>query len=198
MTTRTLLLALALTGPTAIAQSPLPISLDADSSSFDRKTNVVRFKGLRLSQGALSIEAEDAEATGLDFADSRWRFAGGVTISVESARISSQTAELSFKNHELGEAILRGEPARFRDQSEVTGADISGRAGLFDYNNSQGTIRMVGEALLQEGSNRISGCELVYDLVQEAITANSEECGERVNLTIVPRRDTEEDPASDE
>lgn len=197
MTVRTCLLLLALWASSATAQSPLPISLDADSSSFDRKTNVVRFKGLRLSQGALSIEAEDAEATGLDFADSRWRFAGGVTITVESARISSQTAELSFKDHQLGEATLRGEPARFRDQSELTGTDISGRAVLFDYNNSQGTIRMVGEALLQEGSNQISGCELVYDLIQEAITANSEECGERVNLTIIPRS-TEEASGSDE
>lgn len=192
------MLLIALASQSAGAQSPLPISLDADSSSFDRKTNMVRFKGLRLSQGALSIEAEDAEATGLDFADSRWRFAGGVTITVESARISSQTAELSFKDHQLGEAKLRGEPARFRDQSEVTGTDISGRADLFDYNNGQGTIRMVGEALLQEGSNQISGCELVYNLLQEAITANSDECGERVNLTIVPRQDEQEAPGNGE
>ena len=45
----------------------MSISLDADSSSFDRQSNAVVFEGLRINQGDFTIEADQAEASGLDF-----------------------------------------------------------------------------------------------------------------------------------
>ena len=172
---------------------PLPISLDADSSSFDRRSNTVTFEGLRISQGALGIEADLALATGLDFENSQWQFTGNVRITIESAKILSDSAELRFIDHQLLSAALRGEPAQFQDVAQDTGEPIVGYANLFEYDTTQGTIRMTDEAFLSEGPNEISGCDLLYDLGRETITASSSECGQPVRMTIQPPQTSRDD-----
>ncbi len=183
------LAALLLACRAAVAQQapePLPISLDADSSSFDRRSNTVSFEGLRITQGALGIEADKARATGLDFGNSQWRFSGNVRITIDSAKILSDSADLQFLDHQLLSAALRGEPAQFEDVAQETGEPILGYANLFEYDTAQGTIRMTEQAFLSEGPNEISGCDLLYDLGRETITASSSECGEPVRMTIQP------------
>jgi lipopolysaccharide transport protein LptA len=183
---------------------PLPISLDADSSSFDRRSNTVSFEGLRITQGALGIEADNARATGLDFGNSQWRFSGNVRITIDSAKILSNSADLQFLDHQLLSAALRGEPAQFEDVARETGEPIVGYAKLFEYDTAQGTIRMTEQAFLSEGPNEISGCDLLYDLGRETITASSSECGEPVRMTIQPPRNIDDgelptaDPAAGE
>ena len=71
---------------------PLPISLDADSSSFSQETGTMVFRGLQISQGSMKIEADEAIATGLDFEKSEWSFNGNVNITIDSARINSDRA----------------------------------------------------------------------------------------------------------
>ena len=179
------LLALALP---AMAQlgSGLPISLDADSSSLDRRTNRISFQGLRITQGALGIEAELAWATGLDFENSEWRFQGNVRITIESAIISSSEAELKFEANQLKTADLTGQPAVFRDIRTDAGDAIHGQAKHFTYDNAKGTIRMSEAARITEGPNEISGCDLLYDVLQEKITVSSADCNELVKMTILP------------
>jgi lipopolysaccharide export system protein LptA len=38
----------------------LPISLDADSTDYDGKSSMLMFRGLRLTQGSIGIEADDS------------------------------------------------------------------------------------------------------------------------------------------
>ena len=184
----------------AHTQSPdtIPITLDADSSSFDRKTDTVTFTGVRITQGTLGIEAESAIATGLDFEDSEWRFNGNVRITIDSARVLSDYADLTFKSHQLLTAALRGAPAEFEDVRTATGETIRGQANVFTYDNSQETIRMSQDAWLREGANEIRGCDLVYDVMREKITASSSDCGERVMMTIVPSTGANEGESSEE
>ena len=189
-----LLLSTCLPGNAALAQpagGALPISLDADSSSFDRRSNTVTFQGLRISQGALGIQADEALATGLDFDDADWRFTGNVRISIESAKISADVAELRFVKHQLLSAALRGQPARFADVAQETGMPITGRANLFEYDTRNGTIRMTDEAFISEGPNEITGCDLIYDLGRETVTATSSDCGQPVRMTIQPPQVTD-------
>jgi lipopolysaccharide transport protein LptA len=184
-TTALVLLAL-MTPAAAQLGSGLPISLDADSSSFDRRTNQISFQGLRITQGALGIEAERAWATGLDFENSEWRFRGNVRITIESAIISSTEAELKFEANQLKTADLTGQPAEFRDIRTNAGEVIHGQAEHFTYDNAMGTIRMSEAARITEGPNEIRGCDLLYDVLQEKITVSSAECDEPVSMTILP------------
>ena len=44
---------------------PLPISLDADSSTFSQETGTMIFRGLQISQGSMKIEADELGANAI-------------------------------------------------------------------------------------------------------------------------------------
>ena len=169
-----------------LAQETLPISLDADSSSFDRDSNLIFFSGLSISQGDLTIEADEAEATGLDFEMSKWDLRGNVRISIDSTSISASTAEVSFQAHKLRAVRLRGAPAIFEDFSASRDIAIQGGASTLEYDNQERTLRMTDGAWLSEGLNEFRGCDLIYDIDEEKITSGSSDCGEPIIITILP------------
>ena len=174
-------------------EEPLPISLDADSSSFDRKSNSVTFNGLRITQGDFTIEADEAEASGLDFEQSEWIFEGNVRIAIDSATIESSSAEVTFAAHELLVVQLHGDPAVFQDFSAAREEAIRGGASLLEFDSTERTLRMTDGAWLSEGPNEFRGCDLIYDIDEEKITSGSSECGEPVVITVLPPA-AEEDP----
>ena len=101
----------------------LPISLDADSTAYDGKNSMLMFRGLRMTQGTIGIEAEEGRASNLNFEDSVWQFAGSVVIDVENGHIECDTADLQFTSHQLTLATIAGSPATFelkRPGSEET------------------------------------------------------------------------------
>jgi lipopolysaccharide transport protein LptA len=164
----------------------LPIVLDAESSSFDQKNDTVVFRGLQITQGELGIRADEAVASALDFERSEWSFSGNVRITVESAKLEADTALLVFKDHTLLTAELTGRPARFEDLSLTRRQPISGSANRLTFDNVERVLRLSEGARLSEGSNEMTGCDLIYDLEQQQITSGSSECGEQVVITIVP------------
>src|SRR5210317_2134292 len=91
----------------------LPISLDADSTAYDGKRSMLMFRGLRMTQGTIGIEADEGRASNLDFADSVWQFSGNVVIDVENGHIECETADLQFTDHQLTQATIAGTPATF-------------------------------------------------------------------------------------
>ncbi len=167
-------------------QDRQPILLDADSSSFDQKNETVVFRSLRITQGDIGIRADEAVASALDFERSEWRFTGNVIITIESSTIRAESAELVFADHGLLSAELRGQPATFEDLSVTRDQPISGSANILSYDNTTRVLRMSEGARLSEGSNEMTGCNLIYDLNQEQITSGSSGCGEQVVITIVP------------
>lgn len=168
---------------------PLPILLDAESSSFDQKNQTIVFRGLQITQGDLAIRADDAVASGLDFERNEWQFSGNVQISVGSANILASSAELVFEAHTLIVAELRGDPAEFEHFSEASEQPIRGSANLLSYHSDDNTLRMTEGARLSEGSNDITGCDLIYDLEQEKLTSGTSECGTPLVITIIPPSD---------
>ncbi len=175
---------------------PLPIALDAESSSFDRQTNRVEFRRLTISQGDMSISADEAVATGLDFEEGEWRFTGNVTFTVESARINADSALMTFMDNELQSAELVGDPATLEDLGDTDAEPVRGGAARLVYDNAAQIMRMLDSAWFASGQNEFRGCDLVYDLAQEKLTSGSSDCGEPVVITIVPRNEEDEERES--
>ncbi len=172
--------------------SRLPISLDADSSEFDRRNNLMLFRGLRITQGTIGIEADRGQTlfggdSSPDFRDSVWRFEGAVRIDVGTTHILCDSAELTFRDHRLSTAVAAGDPARFRDYRPEEGTTTTGQAGRFEYDLTAGRVTFSGDARISEGSNTIAGDLLVYDVNEQVVTARGRD-GEdsKVSLTIVP------------
>jgi lipopolysaccharide transport protein LptA len=186
---------------TAAAQDDSePISLDAESSLFDRQTNRVEFRQLTISQGEMSISADEAVASGLDFEQGEWRLTGNVTFMIESARISADTALMTFVDNELETAELVGDPATLEDLGDPEGDPdedpVRGGAARLVYDNAAQIMRMLDGAWFASGQNEFRGCDLIYDLDQEQLSSGSSECGEPVVITIVPRDDEDEESES--
>jgi lipopolysaccharide transport protein LptA len=184
-----LFLAGVLSSATALAQitdTRLPISLDADSTEYDGVNSMLVFRGLRLSQGTISIEADESRASKLDFEDSVWEFTGNVIIDVENGHIEANAANLQFVNHNLKVATIEGAPATFElqrpDSDDVTYAE----AGRLRYNIETGTIEFSEEAKITEGGNQISSSFLVYNIAEKRISAQSSGDDDKVKITYTP------------
>ena len=152
------------------------------------------FSGLRINQGDFTIEADEAQASGLDFEMSEWNFSGNVRIAIDSASIESTSAAVTFEAHELLIVELRGNPAVFEDLSAAREDPIRGGASLLQYDSESRTIRMTDGAWLSEGPNEFRGCDLIYDIDEEKITSGTSDCGEPVVITVLPPADDPESP----
>lgn len=190
--TKACLLAIALWPALAIAQVSdldlrLPMSLDADKTSYDGKNSLLLFTGLRLSQGHIGIEADEGRATRMDFEDSVWQFSGNVIIDIENGHIECDAAELKFDEFQLKVATVTGSPATFELKRTETGDVTYAEAGKLVYDIESGVIEFSDNATITEGGNQISSSFLVYNIAEQRINAESSGSEDgRVRITYTP------------
>ena len=173
-------------------QKTLPITLDAESSEFDRKNSRLRFTGLEITQGDLRIIADEAEATRLDFENNQWEFWGNVVIESADTKAYCDRAKIIFDDHQVTNAILTGEPARFEQVLPEDEKLTKGRANQLEYDLSGATIKLIDDAWLSDGANEVSGAKITYDLDKEFILADADDTGPvRMKFTPPENMDTE-------
>ena len=166
----------------------LPISLDADSTAYDGKNSMLMFRGLRLTQGTIGIEADEGRASNLDFEDSVWRFSGHVVIDVENGHIECDSADLQFTNHQLTLATIAGAPATFELTRAGSEEATYAEAGKLRYDLLAGTIEFSGDAVITEGGNKIASDFLVYNILEQRINAQGSPDGDgKVRITYTPK-----------
>jgi lipopolysaccharide transport protein LptA len=183
------LFALALPASQALAAhvEQQAISLDAQSSELDYKNNNLIFRKVRITQGDMSVAADQAQATGLDFENSRWVFRGNVKITMDQGQLTSDEAEITFAKKLLSKAIVNGNPAAFEQRSAKTGKLAQGRADTIDYDVAKGVVHFAKNAWLSDGQNEIRGESLKYNVLAQNIVAESAEQGsQRVHIIITP------------
>lgn len=166
------------------------VALDAASSDVDYRTNTVNFRDVVITQGGTRVSADTARATGLNFENATWNFRGNVRISVEGGALRSNEAVVNFAANRIARATITGEPAEFEQLRTASGELARGRAGLIDYDVPGGTVTLSKSAWLTDGRNEISGQELVYNVREQRVQAQTKpgDTG-RVRITIRPRED---------
>jgi lipopolysaccharide transport protein LptA len=176
----------------ALAQVPdldmrLPMDIDADNTTIDGKNSMIIFSGLRLTQGRISIQADEGRATRMELEDSYWHFSGNVVIDVDSGRIQCDGAELYFDEFRLRRATVTGSPAIYDLQRPGTEDVTHAEAGRLDYDLDAGIIRFSQEATITEGGNQITSNVLVYNIAEQRINADSTGAEDgRVRITYTP------------
>lgn len=183
-------LLLAATG-TASAQSgagPITISIDADFSALDRQANRGTFEALRLTvePDDLVIVADEASVTGLDANQGMWELSGNVRVTLGTSVLEAQRATFTFGDEALIEGELYGSPASFEDRPDEGQEPIVGSAERVHYSNTENILRLEGSVALTAGPNRITGCDVIYDLNQERVSSGTSDCGEPFRITIIP------------
>jgi lipopolysaccharide transport protein LptA len=189
-----LLLALwaaALPAPDAHAQLPAagPIELEADSSEIDRKNNRLVFHKVHIKQGELSVRADEAQGTSLEFAEAEWVFSGNVQIESAGTDLQAERATLRFVNHRVHGATLEGTPVSFEQARPDAAAPTRGHATRIEYDFEAQVLKLDGDAWLSEGQNEITGDSITYEIGAQRVVAGADQHGERVRITIVPPAD---------
>ena len=173
-----------------LADLRLPISLDADATDYDGKNSMLMFRGLRLSQGKIGVQADEGRASKLDFQDSIWRFEGNVIIDVENGHIECDSADLQFSNHTLRLATIAGSPATFELKRPGSDVVTYAEAGRLKYNLTTGVVEFSDNAVITEGGNQISSSFLIYNIIEQRINAQSSGDDEKVKIIYTPGDDT--------
>jgi lipopolysaccharide transport protein LptA len=200
VSSRSLLALLALLVPLAQAgAAPVtrdrqtPILLDAQSTSIDLKTNSAVFTKIRISQGAMSITADQGQASqqrsaDLYFENNVWNFRGNVKVIVEQGQLFSDDAQITFVNSVLSKAVVNGKPASFEQTLTKTGKPAKGSAQTIDYNAAKHLVRFSGNAYLSNGDNEIRRqSDLVYDIASQKVLAEeTQQNSQRVHIIITP------------
>jgi lipopolysaccharide transport protein LptA len=163
------------------------ISLDAQSSELDYKNNNLVFHKVRIAQGGMSVAADQAQATGLDFENARWVFRGNVKITMDQGQLAADDAEVIFAKKLLAKAIVNGKPASFEEPIAKTGKFARGHADSIEYDVAKGVVHLSKNAWLSDGQNEIRGESLKYNvLAQNLIGEGSEQGSQRVHIIITP------------
>ena len=188
----TVALGLTLAAPAARGAAPAKsevIALDAQSSELDLKSNNMFFRKVRIAQGAMSVSADQGQATqeALKFENSLWVFRGNVRITMENGLLTADEAQIDFIKKLLAKAVAHGKPAEFEQKIEKTGKVAHGHADNIDYDAAKGLVKLTKNAWLSDGQNEVHGESFVYNVLSQSIVADAADQGsQRVHIIITP------------
>lgn len=145
------LLSIACFSPVVAAQlvnSTDKIEVDADSTGADAVSGRLTFTNISIRQGAVSISANTAESSSLDFSNSTWTFRGKVRLTSPTASVEASQLELRFANRRIRSAMISGSPLKYIANNN-TATQIDGQSADVRFSNSAiTTITLTGSPLL--------------------------------------------------
>jgi lipopolysaccharide transport protein LptA len=163
------------------------ILIEAQSSEMDFKNNNLIYRKVRITQGTMSVAADQAQGSGLDFDNSHWVFRGNVKIAMQQGLLTSDEADITFTNKLLSKAVVNGKPAAFEQRLAKTGKLAQGHADSIDYDVIKGVVHFSKNAWLSDGQNEIRGESLKYNVLAESVVAEAaEQASQRVHIIITP------------
>jgi lipopolysaccharide export system protein LptA len=165
--------------------------LDAQSTEVDLRNNSAVFTKVRISQGNITISADQGHASqtssALAFDNNLWDFRGNVKITMDQGVLLSDEAQITFVNKQLTRATATGKPATFEQVIPKTGKVAKGRAGEVDYEVGKGVVHFSKDAYVTDGQNEMRGQSLKYNVTAQSVSADAAEQGsQRVHIVITP------------
>lgn len=191
------LLAFALMLPRARAAAPSQEDFlwSADVLNSDFRSDTLDLSGnVRVTQGDKSIRAGVAKAQDLRAARSRWQFEQAVQIRTSEAELSSSSASASVVDGRIADARIEGSPARFQQRAPSGDQQISGRAGVIEYDFTTGIVKLSRQVWFSNGQDEFRGDVVIYDMRDERVQINPQgESNGRVQGIIRPRNSAAQD-----
>ena len=189
------LLAIAAAAATALSQGAerKELVLAMDSIEIDGATNLMHIKHPRITQDAMSIEADEALATGTNFDErSEWRFTGNVKITVENAVMEAGSAVFTFEEQQLSRGEIEGAPASFTHDDPARPKPMSGTAPKMSYDYVARTLRLTDDVWLRRGEVEMHGCDFIYNLATGGFASGDADCENPLRFRVL--RNAEEQP----
>ena len=175
----------------ALPNAQAPILLVAQSTEVDLRTNSAVFHKVRISQGNMSITADEGHAvkhtSERDLDNSVWVFTGHVKITMEQGQLTSDDAQITFAHQGISKAIANGKPAEFEEPIAKTGKIAHGHADTIDYDVATNEVHFSKGAYLSNGDNEMRGESLRYNILTQTVQAvEAEQGSQRVHIIVTP------------
>lgn len=143
---------------TTAAQEPQPVDIQADFGEIDRSAG-------------------------------RGVYRGNVVIRQGGMRITAAEVRILLENDELTRVEIDGVPATFEHLPPGSSQPTRGMARSMVYEVKAATVELKGEARVEQRGDEVAGESIRYDLKNDRVLAASGQgAGERVQMTITPRR----------
>jgi lipopolysaccharide transport protein LptA len=181
-------------GTAADSDDSFQWSADVLDSSF-RSDTLELLGNVRVTQGAMSIEAQQATADAFRSENSRWLFQDSVRVRTAEAELISHSAAASFRNNQLVEARVEGTPAHFEQRGGAPDRAVRGRARSIKYDLSADVVTLTGDVWFSYGADEFRGDTVIYSMRDERVQVNpNADASGRVKGIIRPRTRTEAEP----
>lgn len=167
-------------------------SWSADVLNSDFRSDTLELLGnVRVAQGPMSIEAEQATATAFRSDNSRWQFEKSVHIQTADAELQSSSASAEFVNGQIADARVQGSPAQFEQRGGAPDRRVRGHAGVIEYDFRAGIVKLIDDVWFSYGKDEFRGDTVVYNIRDERVQVNpGGESPGRVKGIIRPRERT--------
>ena len=132
----------------------------------------------QITQGDLSIDADDALATGIEFDDaSEWRFTGQRADRRRHGRHRSRLGRVHVRQRAaVARRAHRHARVVQRHRAQATTEAVTGRASKMSYDYVARTLRMTGDASIQQGQTRSMAAISSTTSTTERVTSGSADC----------------------
>lgn len=129
----------------------------------------------------MRIEADQVE---LDEAKSTSVYVGNVQVNQGSMRLTADHVTVYHREDRRVKYIIAlGQPATYRQLLDGEDGEVQAFAKRMDYNAEKDELILTEEALLIQGTDRLSSERIIYDRARERMRAGG---SGRVNITITP------------
>ncbi len=160
---------------------------------FSNRLLVSALLGILLSQSAFALKS-DRKAP-MDLTADSWKgttlagaqsqvWTGNVRISQGSLKIQADKGTVSYKDGQVGAALLEGSPAIIT-QARDGGGDVRAQARKIDYDLSLSKVILTGGVKIEENGNVTTGERFEYSLESGAITGDGGTG--QVTMRLVPK-----------
>lgn len=185
------------------------IDVESGPTEMDYQTHLINLRGgVKITQSAqrpedravcdASVAADSAQATGIDFNNSKWVFTGKVHIQAQSqGELHADQASVEFSNNVLARAVVAGSPAQFEQTRSTAGRLVKGEAATIDYEVAAGIIKLMGDKTIgaawlsdDHNDNDIHSATIIYNIRDKRLEGDAGPApGGRVHMTITPKAD---------
>ena len=140
---------------------------------------------------ALALESDrekpiqvSADGGELDARTGFTRFTGSVQIQQGTLEVNADSANVYTEDGEITRILLKGEPATWHQQLESR-KWMRAEASEIDYNRTEQTILLIGNAYVDHPQGEMSGDRFTYDLEAEKLRGASD-TGGRIQMRLEP------------
>jgi len=137
----------------------------------------------------MTVEANTAE---LNERSGVSTYKGNVIVVQGSLTMKADRMVLQSKDHKLTRMTGTGKPATYKQIDSSTGEPIHGEADQIVYLPGKNQLILVGNASLLKNDNTFTSERIVYNTVNDYVSAGSKEGGKRVKIVIQPVENKED------